>query len=227
MIANVSDQQLIRGNFKLKLLPEIKLETSYVDGKRYYTTPEGSKYRSVTTALSSMGADKIAEWRKRVGNEEANRISTRSSNRGTKLHQLCEDFVLGKQLQLEVNQLVTFDPIKKYLEKYMDVVYGVELGLYSNTLQLAGRCDLVARLHGLPCIIDFKTASKPKKEEWITNYFFQTTAYAQMVTERYQMLVKWVCILIVTEDGELQTFYRPVKQYYKKLLNYLDSVKDE
>ena len=221
MIANVSGLQSIRGNFKYELFPEIKLEASYVDGKRYYTTPEGHKYRSVTTALSAMGADKIAEWRNRVGNEEANRISTRSSNRGTKLHKLCEDYVLGKQLELEVNQLVTFNPIKEYLEKYMDVVYGVELGLYSNTLQLAGRCDLVGRLHGLPCIIDFKTASKPKKEEWITNYFFQTTAYAQMVTERYQMLVKWVCILIVTEDGELQVFYRPVKNYYKDLVNFL------
>ena len=218
---NVSGLQLIRGDFKHDLFQEIKLETSYVDGKRYYTTPEGSKYRSVTTALSSMGADKIAEWRKRVGNEEANRISTRSSNRGTKLHKLCEDFVLGNNLELNVNQLVTFNPIKEYLEKYMDVVYGVELGLYSNTLQLAGRCDLVGRLHGLPCIIDFKTASKPKKEEWITNYFYQTTAYAQMVTERYQMLVKWVCILIVTEDGELQVFYRPVKNYYKPLLQFL------
>lgn len=221
MIANVSGPQSIRGNFKYELFPEIKLEASYVDGKRYYTTPEGHKYRSMTTALSSMGADKIAEWRKRVGNEEANRISTRSSNRGTKLHKLCEDYVLGKQLDLEVSQLVTFNPIKEYLEKYMDVVYGVELGLYSNTLQLAGRCDLVGRLHGLPCIIDFKTASKPKKEEWITNYFFQTTGYAQMVTERYQMLVKWVCILIVTDDGELQVFYRPVKKYYKDLVKFL------
>jgi genome maintenance exonuclease 1 len=220
----VSGLQSIRGNFKYELFPEIKLEASYVDGKRYYITPEGHKYRSVTTALSAMSADKIAEWRNRVGNEEANRISTRSSNRGTKLHKLCEDYVLSKQLELEVNQLVTFNPIKEYLEKYMDVVYGVELGLYSNTLQLAGRCDLVGRLHGLPCIIDFKTASKPKKEEWITNYFFQTTAYAQMVTERYQMLVKWVCILIVTEDGELQVFYRPVKNYYKNLLVFLKEV---
>lgn len=223
MMANVSGLQSIRGNFKYELFPEIKLEASYVDGKRYYTTPEGYKYRSVTTALSAMGADKIAEWRKRVGKEEANRISTRSSNRGTKLHKLCEDYVLGKQLELEVNQLVTFNPIKEYLEKYMDVVYGVELGLYSNTLQLAGRCDLVGRLHGLPCIIDFKTASKPKREEWITNYFYQTTAYAQMVTERYQTLVKWVCILIVTEDGELQVFYKPVNLYYKKLLGFLDA----
>ena len=220
-MANVLGLQSIRGNFKYELFPEIKLEASYVDGKRYYTTPEGHKYRSVTTALSAMGADKIAEWRNRVGNEEANRISTRSSNRGTKLHKLCEDYVLGKQLELEVNQLVTFNPIKEYLEKYMDVVYGVELGLYSNTLQLAGRCDLVGRLHGLPCIIDFKTASKPKREEWITNYFYQTTAYAQMVTERYQTLVKWVCILIVTEDGELQVFYRPVKNYYNDLVKFL------
>lgn len=208
-------------NFTKQLFNEINLETVYDQGKRYYITPEGSKYRSVTTALSSMGAEKIAQWRKRVGEEEATRISTRSSTRGTKLHKICEDYVLGNHIDLDPIQKITFDPIKKYLDQYMDVVYGVELGLYSNTLQLAGRCDLVGRLHGMPCIIDFKTASKPKKEEWITNYFFQTTAYAQMVTERYQTLVKWVCILIVTEDGELQVFYRPVKNYYKDLVKFL------
>jgi len=222
MIANVSDQISIRGNFQYKLLPEINIEASYIDGKRFYTTPEGLKYRSVTTALSSMGAEKIAEWRKKVGEEEAKRISTQSSNRGTKLHKLCEDYVLGKQLQLDVGQLVTFNPIKQYLEKHMDVVYGVELGLYSDTLRLAGRCDLVGRLHGMPCIIDFKTSSKPKQEQWITNYFYQTTAYAQMVAERYNLLCKWVCILIVCPDGELQVFYRPVRKYYKELVDFIE-----
>ena len=168
-----------------------------------------------------MNADKIVEWRKRVGEDQANKISTAASSRGTKLHKICEDYVVGNQLELSPFNKLMFDPIKNYLDKYLDLVYGVELGLYSNTLQLAGRCDLVGRLHGMPCIIDFKTSSKPKKEQWILNYFYQTTAYAQMVSERYNLLCKWVCILIVTEEGDLQTFYHPVKRYYQNLVQFL------
>ena len=219
MIVNVSDQPSIR--FKQQLLPEIKLETINDNGKRFYITPEGNKYRSVTTALSSMNAKQIAEWRAKVGEDQATKISTAASTRGTKLHKICEDYVIGNELKISPIERMMFEPIKNYLDKHLDLIYGVELGLYSNTLQLAGRCDLVGRLHGMPCIIDFKTSSKPKKENWITNYFFQTTAYAQMTSERYNLLCKYICILIVTPDGDLQSFYKPVKNYYKDLVTFL------
>lgn len=219
MIVDVSDQPLIR--FKQQLLPEIKLETINDQGKRYYITPEGNKYRSVTTALSSINAKQIAEWRAKVGEEQATKISTAASTRGTKLHKICEDYVIGNELKISPIQMMMFEPIKNYLDEHLDLVYGVELALYSNTLQLAGRCDLVGRLHGLPCVIDFKTSSRPKKEQWITNYFYQTTAYAQMVSERYNLLCKWLCILIVTPEGDLQVYYRPVKDYYKGLVTFL------
>jgi len=222
MIANVSDQTLTHGKFKYSLFPEIKLETTYIDGKRFYTTPEGNLYRSVTTALSQINADKIRLWREKVGEEQANKISTASSTRGTKFHKLCEDYILGKELKSDIQSRLMFDPVKNYLDQYVDVIYGVETGLYSDKLRLAGRCDLVARLHGLPCIIDFKTSTKPKKEEWIKNYFFQTTAYAQMVAERYNLLCKWVCILIASQEGDLQVFYRPVKLYYKELVDFIE-----
>jgi len=207
--------------FNYDFFPKINLETIIEQGKRYYITPEGNKYRSVTTALSTMNAKQIAQWRTKVGEEQATKISAAASSRGTKLHKICEDYVIGNELRISPIESIMFSPIKSYLDQHLDLIYGVELGLYSNTLQLAGRCDLVGRLHGLPCVIDFKTSSKPKKEEWITNYFFQTTAYAQMVSERYNLLCKWVCILIVTPEGDLQTFYKPVKDYYKDLTLFL------
>ena len=222
---NVSDHQLTRGNFQFDLLPQIDLITSYQDGKRFYTTPEGNKYRSVTTALSALNADKIRAWREKVGEEQANKVSTASSGRGTRFHKLCEDYLLGNKVEFKdaVQFRYMFNPVKQYLEQYMDKIYGIESALYSDQLKLAGRCDLICRLHGLPCIVDFKTSTKPKKEEWISNYFLQCTAYAQMVAERYNLLCKWVCVIIAVEDQSepLQVFYRPVKHYYKELVDFI------
>lgn len=212
--------------FQLEIFPEIDLKTTYENGKRFYTTPEGNKYRSVTTALSQLNEDKIKQWREKVGEEQANKVSAASSSRGTKFHKLCEDYLLGNKVDFKdaIQFRYMFNPVKQYLEQYMDKIYGIETALYSDTLKLAGRCDLIGRLHGLPCIIDFKTSTKPKKEEWISNYFLQCTAYAQMVAERHNLLCKWICVIIAVEDQSepLQVFYRPVKRYYKELVDFID-----
>ena len=155
MIVDVSDQPLIR--FKQQLLPDIKLETINDQGKRYYITPEGNKYRSVTTALSSINAKQIAEWRAKVGEEQATKISTAASTRGTKLHKICEDYVIGNELEISPIQMMMFEPIKNYLDEHLDLVYGVELALYSNTLQLAVLVVILAILDYLlavdiPCL---------------------------------------------------------------------------
>jgi len=216
--------------FKFQLLKEIDLETFYQDGKRYYKTPEGNNYRSVTTALSLLNADKIKQWREKVGEEQATKISTSSSSRGTKFHKLCEDFLLGNKVDFKdaIQFRNMFNPVKDYLLKYMDLVYGIESALYSDKLKLAGRCDLICRLHGMPCIVDFKTSSKPKKEEWITNYFYQCSAYAQMVAERHDLLCKWICVIIAVDDPNepFQVFYRPVNKYYKPLVEFLNENPD-
>lgn len=222
---NVSNLQSTHGKFQFELFREIDLKTTYENGKRFYTTPEGNKYRSVTTALSQLNADKIKQWREKVGEEQANKVSAASSSRGTKFHKLCEDYLLGNKVDFKdaIQFRYMFNPVKQYLEQYMDKIYGIESALYSDTLKLAGRCDLIGRLHGLPCIIDFKTSTKPKREEWISNYFLQCTAYAQMVAERHNLLCKWVCVIIAVEDQSepLQVFYRPVKHYYKELVDFI------
>lgn len=210
--------------FDHKLIESIKLVSEQVDGRRYYTTPEGNKYRSITTALSNYNKQYIIEWRNRVGEQEANRISRAATARGTKIHKICERYVLNDSNYLEGTNIIQqqmFLPIKEYLDSYCDLVYGSEVSMYSDKLQLAGTCDLVARVHGLPCIVDFKTASKPKKQENINNYFMQAAAYAAMAYERHNIICSWVLILIATEHEGLQAFYKQTKPYYKMLREYL------
>lgn len=213
--------------FDMELLPEIELVAEMIEGKRYYLTPEGNKYPSVTTILSQLNAKGIAEWRARVGEEEANRISTQAASRGTKIHSIAENYVLGKPMPSSVmpSHLEMFKPLKKYLDNHLQCVYGSEIALYSDRLKLAGRCDLVARIGGIPTIVDFKTARKPKEEQYILNYFLQATTYAAMVKERHQLPVKALAILIMTEHDGLQVFHRPINQFIDPLLDYLRSIK--
>lgn len=210
--------------FEHQLVNDIQLVTEQVEGKRYYITPKGNRYQSITTALSHMSKYAILKWRKRVGEEQANKISSAASSRGTKVHLIAEKYVLNDPDYLkDVNPIHAdiFKPIKDYLDENCDLIYGTEVGMYSDTLRLAGRCDLICRLHGLPCIVDFKTASKPKEEKWIDNYFMQCAAYSQMAYERHGILCKWICVLIATEHDGLQVFYKSTLPYHKMLVDYL------
>lgn len=209
--------------FDLQLLPDVQLEAEMIDGKRYYLTPSGNKYPSVTTVLSQLTAPGIAEWRARVGEEEANRISSKAAARGTKIHSIAENYVLNKTYTKGVmpHHLEQFAPIRKFLDQHLQAVYGSETALYSDRLRVAGRCDLICRMNDIPTIVDFKTARKPKEEHYIRNYFLQATMYALMVKELHHLPVESICILIATEHDGLQVFHKPVMQYRDDLLNYL------
>ena len=201
--------------FNLELLPDSAIEAEYIDGKRYYNTPDGNKYPSVTTILSQLNAKSIAEWRARVGEEEAKKISTKAATRGTKIHSIAESFVLNKGIPSNImpSHANMFAPMKAFLEKNVDTVYGSEIGLYSDRLRLAGKCDLICNMLGLPTIVDFKTASKLKEESYIKNYFLQATAYALMTRERHKLPIEAFCILISTEHDGLQVFYKNIVEY--------------
>ena len=166
------------------VLGDLELSTTNENGKRCYVTPDGEKYPSVTTVLSDYKKDSIVQWRKRVGEKEANKISTQASRRGTKVHKLCEDF-LNNELSFDdytPDNVVMFKSIQPFLEE-IEIVYGQERTLFSNHLKTAGRVDCVGKFRGKRHIIDFKTSSKPKKKEWIDNYFMQGSAYSVMWEE--------------------------------------------
>jgi genome maintenance exonuclease 1 len=200
---------------------QVSLTETYIDGKRFYATPEGNKYPSVTTVLShSLDKTGLVEWEERVGKEQADTIKRQAANRGTKVHKICEDYVLNKKDIFKghmPSNVALFKQIQPYLDENITKVYGVEIPLYSNTLKTAGRCDLVCRLHDCYAIVDYKTSSRVKKEEWIEGYFLQLTTYAMMVEELYKIYVPYIAVLIAVEDDNLQYFVKSSKTHRDKV----------
>ena len=147
------------------VLGDLDLKTTNENGKRCYVTPDGEKYPSVTTVLSDYKKEGIIKWRKRVGEKQANKISTQASRRGTKVHKLCEDY-LNNELSFDdytPDNVVMFKSIQSILDE-IELVYGQERTLFSNHLRVGGRVDCVGKFRGKKHIIDFKTSSKPKNE---------------------------------------------------------------
>ena len=188
-------------------LTELKTET--VGGKRFYVTPSGKKYPSVTTVSSFASAKSIAAWRKRVGNETANKISTQAAGRGTAVHKLCEDYLNNDpdytKKQMPVN-IESFNCIKPILDTHINNIRMQEVPLYSNYLEVGGRVDCIAEWDGRLSVIDFKTSRKIKKKEWISGYFMQCSAYAVMYEELTKLPISQIVIIISVDGEEPQVF---------------------
>jgi genome maintenance exonuclease 1 len=210
----------MKKKFKHNLVwPTPDLETEIINGGRHYIVREDVKFPSVTTILDGT-ADKtwLQEWKARVGEEEAERISNRAKNRGTLMHEMAEDYTLNKELK-PVSPIATmvFQPIKKKLDAHVDEIMFVEGCLWSENLRVAGRCDLIACWDGVPAIIDYKTASKEKCKSHITDYFLQTSLYSYMFWERTNILVDDIVILIsVEDDPEAQVFRVKASDYLQE-----------
>lgn len=203
--------------------PGHDLPTETIDGKRHYITPEGNRYPSVTTVLSTMNADAITKWRESVGEEQAKRVSQQASTRGTAVHLLAEKYLRNEDDYLKgamPSNVASFKQIRAYLDEWCDHVYANEIALYSDELKTAGRCDMIGRIHGIRTIGDFKTAKKAKKEEWIQNYFYQCTAYALMLKERENIWCPQICVMIATDDDGLQVFLKNTSEYVEKVRNF-------
>jgi genome maintenance exonuclease 1 len=193
------------------------LDTTTTNSGRDYLTPDGSLYPSVTTVLSILNEDIIKAWRKRVGEEEANRISGKASNRGTRVHSIVEKY-------LNNEDTVKFLPhIRQSLENLkpvlnnIETIYGLEVPLYSHYLGLAGRCDCIGKYNGVPSIIDFKTSRYIKKKEKISNYFAQGAAYSIMWEERTGLVAPNI-IIIMDVDHEKPLVFVEHRDNWTKLL---------
>jgi genome maintenance exonuclease 1 len=194
-----------------KTLPEIHTET--INGKRFYVTPEGKKYPSITTVLSGRSKEGINRWRKSVGDDVANQIMRSAAKRGTAVHQLVEDYLNNEELSnQDVLPLALFSILKPELDDINNIALQ-EGGLYSDKWGIAGRVDCIAEYKGKLSVIDFKTSTKEKKEEWVENYFIQGSAYCEMYEERFNQEINQVVILIVTECGAVQSFIKDKKDY--------------
>ena len=212
------------------VLPTLTRKTT--DTGRKYFTPEGNAYPSITTVLGVLNKEGIIAWRKRVGEEEANKISQQASVRGTAVHKLAEDYLNNdpdwKEGAMPTN-LFSFEDIKKIMDKRLNNIWMQEVFLYSDRLKTAGQVDCIAEFDGQLSIIDFKTSRKPKKVEWITSYFIQASFYAAAFYERTGIHIKQGVILITVDHNEPQVFkintydylehFLSVRKKYKELNN--------
>ena len=150
-------------------LPEITTES--IKGKRFYVTPEGNKYPSITTVLSDRNKEGIVKWRESVGNDVANQVMRQAASRGTAVHTLIENYLNNEELsKQDVLPVALFVTMKSELDNINNIRIQ-EGGLYSDKLGVAGRVDCIAEYKGKISVIDFKTSTKEKKEEWVENYY--------------------------------------------------------
>jgi genome maintenance exonuclease 1 len=207
------------------------LTTESVSGKRMYVTPEGRRYPSVTTVLGVRSREGIQKWRARVGEEEANRISSFAASRGTQVHTMVERYIDNREDYLEKSNHLTrlnFETMRPVLDQRIGRVLAQEVPLYSNHLGLAGRVDCVAEFDGRLSIVDFKTSSKPKKKDWIHSYFIQETAYAIMFEERTGVPIVDLVTLIVNDvDEEPQVFKEKRDRWIDPLFDTIEQYHTE
>ena len=201
--------------------PELSfgMRTENRNGKRHYVTPTGKLYPSITTVLGELNKTSILEWRKRVGETEANKISTKASRRGTSVHSVCESYIKNEEGYLDgqtPNIVELFGSIEPYLER-IDNNHGVELALYSNHFGLAGRTDLIAEFDGKLSVIDYKTSNRIKKKEWCDNYFAQGSFYAIAYEELTNIPVSQIVIIIAVDDDVPQLFVEPRNNWIDKI----------
>lgn len=205
-----------------------ELETETIGGKRHYVTPEGT-FPSITSVLSILSRDSIAKWRARVGEKEANRISTQAARRGTNVHKMCEDYLNNELNESEYfpHERAMFRPIQKELDSNIGMIYAQELPLYSTYLGIAGRVDLIAEYGGRLSVIDFKTSSKLKQKQYIHNYFQQGSAYAVMFEERTGIPVDKIVIVITVEnENTAQVFVEKRDNWISDLQQTIKLYKD-
>tara|TARA_B100001057_G_scaffold311941_2_gene311995 strand:+ start:397 stop:1077 length:681 start_codon:yes stop_codon:yes gene_type:complete len=198
---------LITNKFNYKTI-----ERKSINGKRKYLTPDGKAVASVTSILDST-KDKthLIAWKKRVGEQKAQEIVTEASGVGTRMHKYLEDYVefgtwaepgsnpYAKQAHMMATQ------VKENALKDVNEIWGSEVALYVPNLY-AGTTDLVGQYKGNACIMDFKQTNKPKKLEWVQDYFLQLTAYAIAHNEIYDTNINEGHIFMCSRAGEYQQF---------------------
>ena len=201
-------------------IPELTTKT--IDRKRYYITPEGKEYPSITTVLSNRGKKGLFEWRKRVGNDVANYISGKAAKRGTAVHHMCEDYLNNvsfiepdwwQEKQKNFLPFCLFNQLRNGVLQYINNIHAQECSLYSNKYGIAGRVDCIAEYDRVLSIIDFKTSTSERNDKYNENYYIQTAAYAEMYEERTGIPTDQIVILVVTEDGQVQEFIKSKQEY--------------
>ena len=209
-----------------KEIPDLQSVT-LPNGKRSYTLPDGSSVPSVTTVLGAMKKEAIMAWRRKVGEEEANRISKKATSRGTNVHSMCEEYLNNEKLGVYMPDAIEmFLSIKPYLNKINNIHYQ-EQALWSTQLGMAGRVDCIAEYEGELSVIDFKTSKRVKSHEDIEDYFWQTTAYALMYEELVGIPIHNLVIIMAVEDNKPLIFKQKTEDHIEGLVKAINFYKTQ
>ena len=209
-----------------------ELTTQTVNFKRFYETPDGKLYPSITTVLSTRNKKGLFEWRKKVGDEVANYVARTSAARGTAVHHMCEDYLNNfpvdwpdkwKEHEKKFLPFCLFKQLENKVLQKIDNIRSQECALFSNKYRVAGRVDCIAEYDGKLSIIDFKTSTKERNDEWNENYYIQASAYAEMFEEQTGTPIEQIVILVVTEDGAVQEFVKEKYDYIPLLVESIDN----
>ena len=209
-----------------------ELTTQTVNFKRFYETPDGKLYPSITTVLSTRNKKGLFEWRKRVGDEVANYVARTSAARGTAVHHMCEVYLNNfpvdwpdkwKEHEKKFLPFCLFKQLENKVLQKIDNIRSQECALFSNKYRVAGRVDCIAEYDGKLSIIDFKTSTKERNDEWNENYYIQASAYAEMFEEQTGTPIEQIVILVVTEDGAVQEFVKEKYDYIPLLVESIDN----
>jgi genome maintenance exonuclease 1 len=222
--------------FKHITIPEIDELQKHIQAKtqntgRVYAVSESEYYPSITTVLGHSKRESLKEWRARVGEEEANRITRKAAVNGTKIHNLVEKALNNEHIDLsEETPLTTlsFQALDKVLREKVGTIYATECAMYSKYLGVAGRVDCIGIFNDRLSIIDFKTSRRTKEKHQIENYFMQETAYAIMFEEQTGIPVKQIVTLMVV-NGETtpQIFVEDRDNWVEKLQKAIQKYRDE
>lgn len=185
---------------------------------RLYQTPSGRAYPSVTTVTGLHNKQAIIDWRKRVGNEEANRISSKAAKRGTAIHKLCENYLNNEFVEPHLVDVPMWNSLVPLLSR-INNIHALETPLYSDHLEVAGTVDCIAEFDGKVSVIDFKTSSRVKNKEDISNYFMQCSAYAVAFEERTGIPVSRLVILMGIDNEESRLFIEKRDTWISEFIN--------
>ena len=201
-----------------------------IDGVRYYQTPQGKLYPSITTVLSKTSdMSGLDEWRERVGSDVAEQIMKEAQIHGTMTLRLCEDYLNNKEsdedfLDIPKNH---FEKLKPYLHK-MNNIRGIEIPLYSDEFEIAGTCDCIAEYNGDLSIIDFKTSRSRLVEHYdkVQKYFMQATAYSLMWKERTETEIDQIVIIGSEETGNIAEFIKIPYDFKEALIEKIEQFRE-
>tara|TARA_Y100000593_G_scaffold19389_1_gene38710 strand:- start:8429 stop:9109 length:681 start_codon:yes stop_codon:yes gene_type:complete len=209
-------------------LEHLDLKTEEIDGKRHYIDSAGEAYPSVTTVVGLKTRDQIKLWRDRVGEEEANKVSTMAAKRGTLFHQHVEDYLKKEKEFIEFENILQegmFRSVRPILDEIVPMA--LEAPMYSTNLKMAGRVDCVGMWDGKLCIIDFKSSAKPKEEYMAEPWYLQMTAYSIMVEELTGHEIE-ECMALVAVEGSnsFQMFLCDPQDYVEQLWQLREQYKN-